>query len=286
MPTGRACTFADTGPKIVNDFKMHDMKKQFLFLLLSVPFFAISSCESSKKTTNATAPSPAMDIYNYRWTLMELNGSAVAGNKDNPAYLIFTAGNAARVAGFTGCNRLNGGLQLLENGGITFSQVAVTKMACLGENSEQAFLNALNKASKWSISNHQLLLSDGNQTLAIFNGTGAGNVKLNGSWTLSSIKGVAGSLDAVYTSKRPTIIFEFPGVEVKGNTSCNGYGAKVTVDGDNMKIENMISTMMACPGDGESIFVKAIQRVTRYQLVSEKELVLFAGSEELMRFTR
>lgn len=263
------------------------MKKQFLPLALLLSVIMFSACGSTKTTsTIEPATGDSMQLFNYRWNLVEINGKAIDVNKEAPAYLVFRSGNTSTVTGFTGCNRLSGTAQFQPDGSISLSRIAVTKMACIGNNSEQPFLDGLSKTIKYSIANNQLQLSDGNNVLARFDGVGAGNEKLNGNWELSYVSGTTTALETLYANKKPILIFNFPGIEVSGNTSCNGFGAKVTVSGDKMVFGDMLSTMMACPGDGEQVFVKAMKQVTRYKLTDDKTLSLLGNEQELLRFVK
>jgi heat shock protein HslJ len=64
------------------------------------------------------------------------------------------------VSGSGGCNRLTG-TYTLEGDGLAFSQMAGTRMVCLGGmEQEQAFYDALGRAATWRVEGEQLELSD------------------------------------------------------------------------------------------------------------------------------
>ncbi|SDQ17711.1 META domain-containing protein [Leucobacter chromiiresistens] len=46
---------------------------------------------------------------------------------------------------------------------------------------------------------------------------------------------------------KPTLTFDESG-KVSGTDGCNGIGSTYTIEGDRVRIENFVSTMMACPG--------------------------------------
>lgn len=74
-------------------------------------------------------------------------------------YLVFNS-KTQRVAGSGGCNRLTGSYKL-SGDRLTFSQMALTMMACVqGMETEQTFKQALSKVSQWKIAGQQLELSD------------------------------------------------------------------------------------------------------------------------------
>lgn len=66
-----------------------------------------------------------------------------------------------------------------------------------------------------------------------------------------------------------TLVFGEDG-GVSGNGGCNGYGGSVTFgDGDALKIENVISTMMACDEpvmSQEQAWFGVLETATRYHL--------------------
>lgn len=68
-----------------------------------------------------------------------------------------------RVHGNTGCNVLNGSVEIDEDK-ISFSKIITTEMACPGD-LEQRFLSALQKVDKYKIEKLRLFLYDDNKEL-------------------------------------------------------------------------------------------------------------------------
>lgn len=68
-----------------------------------------------------------------------------------------------RVHGNTGCNVLNGSVEIGEDK-ISFSKIITTEMACPG-NLEQRFLSALQKVDNYKIEKLRLFLYDDNEEL-------------------------------------------------------------------------------------------------------------------------
>jgi heat shock protein HslJ len=65
-----------------------------------------------------------------------------------------------RVSGSGGCNRLMGGYEL-SGANLRFTQMAITRMACLhGGNTESNFVQALNEVKAWKIVGARLWLMD------------------------------------------------------------------------------------------------------------------------------
>lgn len=107
-------------------------------------------------------------ITDYRlhdiWVLEQMGGASVTteqfGGRDVPNMEININNN--RFSGFSGCNRMTGGL-FYEKDVLRFTQVAGTKMACPGMDKESEFLQHLQASTNYSIANNRLTLSNGSE---------------------------------------------------------------------------------------------------------------------------
>lgn len=103
------------------------------------------------------ATSGLLDTY---WVLTQIEGDAVtvAANQREPSLVLHSA--QQRVAGFSGCNRLNGSYSL--NGAkLAFGQMLGTMMACTeGMELEKQFLDALPRVATYAITGVHLELKD------------------------------------------------------------------------------------------------------------------------------
>lgn len=253
----------------------------------------ITACSSTKKSTMApgTTSSAGMDqLAAGDWKLSELEGTVVP--MDSKAMLSFIPGEKNSVAGNAGCNRLTGSFELPGNNAIKFSPLATTRMACFDQQAsetETKFLAALAKVSSWSVADGKLLLTDGTNVLAKFSSIkrlSKEEAKLNATWEMNYISGPRIAFDGLYPDKKPILIFNLAASEVGGNSSCNGFGANVKLDGSNISFTDPISTMMACPGEGEQVFYRTLKTVTSYKLDDDNILSLLAGNVPVMRFVR
>ncbi len=113
--------------------------------------------ESAPGGSQATAD---RSIENTHWRLTTLGHvSVAAGSAQREAFFLLDPANH-RVSGSGGCNRLAGSYEL--NGEqLKFGPMAGTRMACPeGMDSEQAFLQSLERVSKWKITGQSLELFD------------------------------------------------------------------------------------------------------------------------------
>jgi len=112
---------------------------------------------------------------------------------------------------------------------------------------------------------------------------------LDGTWQLNYITGPRIAFDGLYPDKKPTISFDLKENKVSGNNSCNQYFGTLKIDGNkiNFKDAKMGMTMMACPGNGENVYMKTLEKIETYTLSKDgKTLNFMMGEVEMMRFEK
>ncbi|TXI35341.1 MAG: META domain-containing protein [Niabella sp.] len=108
---------------------------------------------------------------------------------------------------------------------------------------------------------------------------------LDGTWELEYITGPRIAFEGLYPEKKPTLVFDFKDQRVHGNSSCNNYNGAFKLKGNKIKFDKVASTMMACPGDGESVYYQALDKVTNFDVVDGK-LNLIMDDVVMMRFKK
>lgn len=102
------------------------------------------------------------DITNKYWKLTSINGEKVVWNQNpgrEPHIILRSFDNTVNGSG--GCNSMRGTFELTGNHGITFSQVATTKMACMESMEvEDRMLKALAEARRYEVAGDSLFLFD------------------------------------------------------------------------------------------------------------------------------
>jgi len=108
-------------------------------------------------------------LHNTYWQLTALNGKAIARAQavKREAHLVFHTENKgnSRVAGSTSCNRFSGNYQQQDQSLNFADNMMMTKMACVDNNIEQAFISTLGKVTTWSIEGNYLSLYDDNKNV-------------------------------------------------------------------------------------------------------------------------
>ena len=249
-------------------------------------FFLIAGCQSTKPVIAAVSGGSEL-LFMSQWNLKELEGKAVVVTAGTQPHLLFFPGQVNRVSGNTGCNKLNGSFVLAAANSMTFSPLAVTKMACVGDNVEAKFLEALEKINKWTIINNQLLLKNGKVIMAKLNAVTTEATTLNGTWELNYITGPKIAFNAMYPDKKPQIKFNLTENEMGGTTSCNGFSSKIKIDGNKISIEEPFAkTMIFCEGGGETTFLNMLKKVNKYEVTNGNTLNFIIGDVAVMRFTK
>ena len=94
----------------------------------------------------------------------------------------------------------------------------------------------------------------------------------NTAWQLSQLNGKAVQVDAAQ-SNRPHINFSSD-LRISGATGCNRLMGQAQVNGNQLKLDQMGMTKMACPDDQFEIpFVAALNKTQHYQ-IADNQLTL------------
>ena len=112
---------------------------------------------------------------------------------------------------------------------------------------------------------------------------------IEGTWELNYITGPKIAFEGLYPNKKPTIIFDIKENKVYGNNSCNQYFGTLKVEGNtiNFKDAKMGMTMMACPGEGEKVYMNTLEKIDSYSISDDgKTLNFIMGDIAMMRFEK
>ena len=262
------------------------MRKGIVSIAALSILFSLVACHSIKYISKKISGGSEL-LYKYQWNLMELQGQTLNILSGNLPNLLFTPNKINKVSGSTGCNKLNGSFQLTGENVIKISPLATTKMACMTDNVEPQFLDALSRVNNWRIINDQLLLSDGKIVLLKLKTVTPELAKLQGTWELNYISGPRIAFSGLYPDKKPIINFNLSTNELGGNTSCNGFSSKTIMNGNKISIaEPFAKTMIFCEGGGETTFLTMLKKVNKYAITNENTLTFMIDDVAVMRFAK
>jgi heat shock protein HslJ len=110
---------------------------------------------------------------------------------------------------------------------------------------------------------------------------------LQGTWQLNYITGPRIAFEGLYPDRKPTLSFDEKRKKIAGSTSCNSFSVPLTAEGKKINFaEPMAMTKMACPGEGENVFLETLKKITGYDVTAGYTLTLLMGDVAMMRFTK
>lgn len=98
------------------------------------------------------------EITNKYWKLITLNGNKVITDMNEAFMTLHTEEN--RIHGNAGCNSFFGNYTLKDDNQINFGQMGMTRMACPEMQTEDEFMQALDKAAFYALTENELTLQD------------------------------------------------------------------------------------------------------------------------------
>ena len=236
------------------------MNKKWFAIGLCLGMMILTACASS----GSGQPG---DLTGKVWALTELVGKPPLAGTGISAE--FTADG--KVAGSAGCNRYSG-TYTVSGSNITFSSpMASTMMMCDQAlmDQESAYLQMLGDVKTFAVSGDQLTLSgaDGSQ-LAVYK---AQSQDLAGtSWEATAYNNGKQAVVSVLPGTTLTANFANDG-SLAGNAGCNEYNGPYKINGDQISIGPLVSTLMMCSDpaevmDQEAQYLAALQSAAKYQI--------------------
>jgi len=236
------------------------MKMRRLVLSCCVGIMILAACTSSGAQQGG-------NLTGKVWALTELMGKAPLAGTGISAE--FTADGT--VAGSAGCNRYSG-TYTVSGGNITFStQLAMTMMMCEQPvmDQESAYMQALGEAKTFAVNGDQLTLTGGDGTkLAVYKAQSQDLAGTN--WEVTAYNNGKQAVIGVLEGTTLTASFGKDGA-LSGNSGCNDFNGPYKVDGDQITIGPLASTMKMCSDpvgvmDQEAQYLAALQSAAKYQI--------------------
>jgi heat shock protein HslJ len=104
---------------------------------------------------------------------------------------------------------------------------------------------------------------------------------IDGKWILLELNGIKVN-DAELQNERPGLEFNTTEKRVAGTTGCNRFGAAITITGQTMKMGVVAATRMACAGDLEDRFLKAMGEVNEFKIDNLSLYLMEGNTTKLM----
>lgn len=256
--------------------------KKVSFVYVGVLMLLLVSCATRKSLNGNTST-----VVGKQWKLVELKGETVPEKVNGKMPFLKLDEQAGRYSASGGCNGIGGEYTLQKNNGITFSRGISTMMACADMSIEQGLRTLFDNANIYMVDGDTLTLSnkESKEVLAKFTEVVDQSDKLAGTWELDYIAEPETNFETLYPTKKPTLTVNVAEKKVNGNSSCNSFSGNVKIDGNALSFGPMMSTKMACPGNGEQVFFKNMERVTSFD-VQDNTLTMIMDDMVVMRWKK
>lgn len=249
--------------------------------LIAIASVMLMSCASSKKSSIPSEPSLFQ-----KWDLVTLHNDSITSGNHKTIYIEFSD-SANRVGGSGPCNRYFSTFSKSGNQ-LKFSMIGSTKMACIDDQAnwlEQNFFQTLEKVTAYKFENGYLHLMSDDNTVATFVARQSVPDDLVGKWEMFYITGRKIAFEGLYPDRKPSLTFTAGTNEISGFTSCNSMSATYLGVKNKPLFKPGAMTLMACPGEGELVFLDAFHKVDTYA-VSSDTLTFYNNSIPIMKFKR
>ncbi len=104
-----------------------------------------------------------------------------------------------------------------------------------------------------------------------------------GQWKLTRLNDQAFS--AANQQETPMLNIQSGDHTINGTTGCNRLNGTYKVAGDSIRFDEIVTTKMACKGDTENQFLKALRKVNLYK-VEDEQLMLMDDEKTLLLFNK
>ena len=231
----------------------------------------------------------APQLVDKPWLLVAFGDAANPAVVEEGTVVTSLFSSDGTLSGSGGCNNYSS-TYTLDGDQITVSSpIASTMMFCeKGSDQESAFLAALQSA-------YRIAFTDEGRLEVFYNSTSSVEQKLvyvpgetplvDTVWVLQAM-GAPDNPTPIQSGTIITAIFASEGT-LSGTASCNNYSAGYTIDGSQIKIEQPISTMMACTQgmEQEAAYLEALTGAESYQIIGVTLEISYGGGAGVLRYT-
>jgi heat shock protein HslJ len=237
------------------------MKKALFSIAVVMALVALAGCASS-----AGAPSGGT-LTGQVWALTDLAGKAPL--QDTGITIQF--GTDGTVSGSSGCNQYSGTYTASGSSLTINTPLASTMMMCAEPVmvQETAYQTALAGVKAYTVKGDKLTLFGPNNT-EIANYKATSQDLAGTSWQVIGYNNGKQAVVSIIAGTEMDIQFGKDGT-VSGKSGCNNYSGPYTVNGNQIKIGPLASTMMACSDpegvmDQEQQYLAALETAATYQI--------------------
>jgi heat shock protein HslJ len=216
------------------------------------------------------------------WRLAGLNNHPINKKASLPDLEIRLS--EMRINGYSGCNNYSGTIQQLTQDSIRFGPIMSTKKACLNDNVEPEYYEAVNSVATYIVEEGRLNFyhQHGEKVLSFLKSNEA-DKRLHDIWNATQIFGEP----VTRKNSIPRLEINLTKMKVYGSDGCNNYTGSITkVTGETLEFGNLASTRKMCPDmQVPDQYLKAINQVAGYRLKGLNLILLDSNGDANEGFT-
>ena len=246
--------------------------KKWMYVATAVVLCGTISCSSKKESKSTQSYTTSTEVLQGSWNIISVDGKKSVS--EEPTFLAFDL-KEKRIHGNNGCNIINGELIVGDDGSFRLDKVISTMRACMGENPERQIMEALNNTTSFKIESDKFLKLYNANKKEVITLKRQPFSELEGTWDVTLI-----NEKPLTDDQKPFITFNTKDRKITGNAGCNRMNGQITTDNANeyfLSLGQIATTRMACPGNTEPTFLKALENVKAFKLLPEKNGKKYAG---------
>jgi heat shock protein HslJ len=179
-------------------------------------------------------------------------------------------------SGNAGCNNYFGSYEAADNS-ISVGPVGMTEMFCGAPgvmDQESAYLAALQSAASYQIVDNQLEMTNADGMTVLQYAMEEPTALTGTRWQLTYYNNGRGGFTSALLDTELTAEFNEDG-QMSGSAGCNSYSGSYQIDGNNISIGPLASTMMMCETpegvmDQETEYLAALERAATYEIIGNQ----------------
>jgi heat shock protein HslJ len=252
--------------------------------LAAVMLLAVAACGDDDDTVSSVGSGNGTSLEGTAWVLAADAPLGVALE----AIAVTAQFEDGRLSGNSGCNSY-GTTYEVDGDSLTIgSEIESTQMACPPAQMavERAYLARLPKVAGFTIDGDKLALTDDQGETILRYEASEGAEAIQGEWTVTSYyagTAVTSVLGGV------TLTAKFEDGTVSGNTGCNSFNGPYEIDGQDITIGPLASTLAACPTEElttqETNYLNALQLAKTFEVAGSRLDLFREGNTYAVSYT-
>ena len=269
--------------------------RNYILATASLLVIVVASIIAAGCMGSTTTPEAPVMLPGTSWTLASLAG------EDGAMIPVLAGANVTatfsldrNVGGNAGCNQYGAGYTV-DGANLTIEPAIRTEMYCNEPPGimaqEDRYLALLAQVASYRTEEGRLILADseGADLLVFEKAVPMPDLPLTGTdWVLETYN-ANNTVSSVIAGTTVTVTFA-PDGNVTGNAGCNHYGGQYSLDGGNLAISSLFSTLMYCETPGvmeqESAYLTLLANVTSFRVEGDRLTLTDADGTDLLFFVQ